>query len=276
MKTKTAFLITILLFLAGCKTAESTSEPTTTDLPLAGKLTFAGSTTVQPLIGELGDIYHQQNPEVILDIAAGGSVVGIEAVHDGTVDIGMASRALKPEEAEGINQFQIAVDVIAIIVHPDNPVADLSFKELRGIYSGEITNWEQVDGPTLDVVPVIRETTSGTRGAFDEIVLDKEMPNAPNMVTAITAGDVAATVSKDPGAVGYVGFGNLDDSVSLVSIDGVIPSKQSANDGSYPILRPLLLLTSPFTQPLADDFIQFVLSDEIQVSVEELGWIPVN
>lgn len=276
MRTKTVLLFVTMLFLVGCQAAQSSSEPTSTDLPLAGKLTFAGSTTVQPLIGELGQIYHQRYPEVVLDIAAGGSVVGIQAVHDGTVDIGMASRALKAEEAEAINQYQIAVDVIAIIVHADNPVTDLSFEELKGIYSGEITNWDQIGGEPLEIVPVIRETTSGTRGAFDEIVLDKGEPSGPNMVTAITAGDVAATVSRDPAAVGYVGFGNLDENVALVSIDGVLPSKQTANDGSYPILRPLLLLTSPFSQPLADHFIQFVLSDEVQRQVEEFGWIPVN
>ena len=126
MRPKTVFMFVIMLFLIGCQAEQTASKPTSTDLPPAGKITFAGSTTVQPLVGELGAIYHQRYADVILDIAAGGSVVGIEAVHDGSVDIGMASRTLKASEAEGITQNQIAVDVIAIIVHPDNPITNLT------------------------------------------------------------------------------------------------------------------------------------------------------
>ena len=270
--------IVLLIGFAGCANQQATPSAiaSPTELPLVGRLSFAGSTTVQPLVGQLGDVFKELHPEVQLEIAAGGSVVGIQAVHEGTVDIGMASRALKPEEAEGITQYQIAVDVIAIIVHPSNPVKALTLAQLAAIYRGEVTNWSELDGLDEEIVPVIREESSGTRGAFDELVLEKETPSAPGIVTAITAGDVAATVSNNPASIGYIGFGNFEDDIAVVAIDNVLPSKQTARDGSYTIMRPLLLLTGPLSQPLSEDYINYVLSAEGQAKVEEFGWIPVN
>lgn len=264
----------VLLLLTGCQQSTTPQVPTFT--PLVGKLTFAGSTTIQPLMAKIGDAFQQENPRVSLDIAAGGSLVGIQAIHDGTVDIGMASRALTADEAQGITQVQIATDVIAIITNPQNPVQNLSIEQLRQIYRGEIANWKDVGGPDKAIVVITREKSSGTRGAFDELVLENKESLAPNLLTAVTAGDVVSLVSQEPLAIGYVGFGNLGSDVKAVAVEGVIPSSETALSGQYPLTRPLLLLTGPLSQKLATRFIEFVLSPEGQVLVAESGWVPVE
>ncbi|MEW5868345.1 MAG: phosphate ABC transporter substrate-binding protein [Chloroflexota bacterium] len=265
---------TIALLLSACAGGVVPQEPTFT--PLVGKLTFAGSTTVQPLAAMLGDSFQKRHPQVQLDIAAGGSKVGIQAIHDGTVDIGMASRQLSSEEAQGIDQFQIASDVIAVVVHPDNPVKDLQIEKLRQIYLGEITNWSELGGEDLPIVPVAREQSSGTRGAFDELVLEKQEPSAANLRLAVTAGDMAAIVAQEKAAIGYVGFGNLGSEIKLVAINGILPSLETAQNGSYPLLRPLILMTGPLSQPLAEMFVEFVLSAPSQQQIAEAGWVPVK
>lgn len=264
-------LVIGLLLLVGC--GRPTPPPAEV---LQGRLTFAGSTTVQPLADKLGQAFRAQYPAVTLDIAAGGTVVGIQAIHDGTVDIGMASRALKDEEATDITQHQIAVDVIAVVVNPANPVSNLSHQQLQDIYLGRVTNWREVGGPDQPITVVVREVTSGTRGAFDELVLEKKEPAAPRLLAAMTAGDVAVMVARDLNAIGYLGFGNLSAEVKTVAIDGVPPSEMAAQDGSYRLIRPLLLLTGPLSQPLAMKFIDFALSPAGQQVVAAEGWVPVR
>lgn len=260
------------LLLIGCQPAP-TPTPAATPSPLpSGRLTFAGSTTLQPLVAKLGETFGKLYPDVQLEIAAGGSVVGIQAIHDGTVDIGMASRALTPDEAQGVNVHQVAVDVIAMVVHPSNPVRDLSLEQLRGIYTGQIVNWRDLGGPDLDIAPVARGENSGTRGAFDHLALDDQEAAAPNLVTVETAGEVAARVAADPAAIGYVGFGNLDAGMTTLTVGGVAPSARTARDGSYPLARPLLLLTGPLSQPLAQRFIDFARSPEGRALIEQAGW----
>ncbi len=267
------FILVYCITACGC--AESEAEPGT-DTPVTGEVTFAGSTTLQPLAHELGEAFKTQHPGVVLDIAAGGSLVGIRAIHDGTVDVGMASRALKPEEAQDIATHKVAVDVIAVVVHETNPVEALSLAQLRAIYMGEAVNWRELGGKDLAVVAVVRGKNSGTRGAFDEIVLGKASPTAPQMQTAPTAGDMAVAVAEGPGTIGYVGFGNLEPGLKLVAIDGVLPSEDAARDGSYQLVRPLLFLTGPLTQPLGQMFVDFALSDEGQMIVQQSGWVPAQ
>jgi len=263
----------ILVFLTAACGRNVAPPQSATDTPVTGRITFAGSTTLQPLAHELGEAFKERYPDVELDIAAGGSVVGIQAIHNGTVDIGMASRTLKAEEAEGLTQHQISVDVIAVVVSESNPVEDLELEKLRGIYLGEIVNWSEVGGPDRPIVVVARGKNSGTRGAFDKIVLGKREPAASDLRTAVTAGDMAAIVADEPNAIGYVGFGNVEPSIKLLTIDGVLPSEETARNGQYPLVRPLLLLTGPLTQPLARMFVDFALSDEGQRVVEESGWV---
>jgi len=268
-------LLGISVLLAGCAQPVETPKPVE-EVLLGGRITFAGSTTVQPLADIVGQAFTALYPEVTLDIAAGGSKVGIQAIHEGTVDIGMASRRLSAEEAEGVTQHQIAVDVIAVVVHVSNPVEDLTMEQLHDIYLGKITNWKEVGGADEPIVVVIRDENSGTRGAFDEIVLEKETPTAPELQKALTAGDMAALVAGNPNAIGYVGFGNMESELKVVAIEGVEPSKEAAQDGSYRLTRPLLMFTGPLTQPLAQTFIEFVVSSEGQQVVEANGWVPVK
>ncbi len=262
------------LAITGCGNSTPTPAPTATDI--AGDISFAGSTTLQPLAHKIGEEFKERHPDVVLDIAAGGSVVGIEAIHDGTVDIGMTSRALKPEEAEGIEQHQVAADVIAMVVNGSNPVEDIELEQLRDIYLGKITNWSEVGGPDGPITAVVRGKNSGTRGAFDKIVLDKQEPGAPNVQTAVAASDVAAMVAEDENAIGYIGFGHFELDIKVIAIDGVMPSEDTARDGSYPVVRPLLFLTGPLSQPIAQDFINFALSEAGQQMVVDEGWVPAR
>jgi phosphate transport system substrate-binding protein len=268
-------LIIFMFFLVSCGQIPIIT-PTPTQDALTGKLTFAGSTTMQPLVAKLGDEFRVLHPLVTLDIAAGGSAVGIQAVHDGTTDIGMASRALTTDEAQGISQYQVAIDVLAIVVHPTNSIKNLTLAQLEDIYMGKTTNWKSLGGPDLEIIPVQRETSSGSRGAFDEMALQKQTASAHNLITSVTAGDEAASVASNPGAIGYVGFGNLDNTIKAVAINGILPTQETARDGSYPLIRPLLLMTGPLSQPLAQTFVDFSLSSQGQKYIQDLGWVPVK
>jgi len=188
----------------------------------------------------------------------------------------MASRALTAEESAEITQHQVAVDVIAIAAHISNPVEDLTLEQLQGIYQGRVTNWKDVGGLDAPITVVVRGKNSGTRGAFDKIVLDKQNPNAPNLQEAITAGDMAAIIGNDPSAIGYVGFGNLEPDIKVLCVDGVPPSEETARSGSYRLVRPLLFLTGPLTQPLGQTFVEFALSEEGQEHVAASGWVTAK
>jgi len=151
----------------------------------------------------------------------------------------------------------------------------LTRQQLQDIYLGTITNWNEVGGPDLEITVVIRDQNSGSRGAFDEIVLDKKEPTAPLLKSAITAGDVTAMIAGEPGGIGYVGFGNLDKSVRLIQVDSITPSSDTVLNGDYTLQRPLLLMTGSLSQPLADSFIQFALSKEGQEIISAEGWTPI-
>ena len=268
-------LFLLFFLLSSCSQAVANTPSPTPDI-LTGRLTLAGSTTIQPLISPLADDFVNLHPNINMDIAGGGTAVGISAVHNGTSDIGMASRTLTTEESKGINQFQIAFDVLAIVVHPDNPVKTLTLAQIQDIYFGRVTNWKDLGGLDQPIVPVQREISSGSRGAFDEMVLNKQTATASNIETAVTAGDAAARISSEEGAIGYLGFGNLEKSIKVVAVNGVIPTQVTAKDGSYSLVRPLILMTGPLTQPLAQVFIDYVLSPVGQKAVNDLGWIPVK
>ncbi len=273
-------IIFLMAFVFSIFTPSCSQEPhpfpTPTEKPLIGKLTFAGSTTMQPLAAKLSEAFRRQHPQVIFDIAAGGTVVGIQAVHDGTTDIGMASRQLSPEEAEGIKIYVVCIDALAIANHPDNPVSSITRTQLQDIYMGKIRNWKELGGNDLEIIPIQREVSSGTRGAFDDLALGKQEAGSASLQTVITAGDMAEAVASQPAAIGYLGFGNLESNIKILKIDGVLPSQETIRDGTYPLYRQLSLLTAPTSQPLAMDFIAFVLSPEGQAYVEEFGWIPIN
>lgn len=231
---------------------------------------------MQPLIEALAGEYQKHNPNFALDITAGGSLVGIQAVQEGQVDLGMVSRAMKAgEQQAGMEAVTIAYDALVIIIHPSNPVKALSLEQLRAIYSGEITNWSILGGPDLAIEAVARELSSGTRGAFDEIVLGQATQSDQTSVVA-TAGEVETTISKNPGAIGYVGFGNLHPTVTVVQIDGVLPIPESILNDSYRLKRPLSLLVGPLSRPQAHDFIAFANSSVGQTLINQGGWVAIQ
>lgn len=275
MWRKMALMCGLLGLLAACTSTAPATPTTTIAAPaLTGRITFSGSTTVQPLAARLGEAFTAEHPGLELEIAAGGSNIGIEAIHQGAVDIGMASRTLRADEQQDIEVHMIALDVIAVVVHASNPVSNLSLEQLRAIYLGEISRWEEVGGAAAPIAVIARDQNSGTRGAFNAIVLEEQEPQAPGLMTALTAGDMAAMVAQNPQAIGYVGFGNLEPALKLLEIDGVTPTEANAQSGVYQLVRPLLLLTGPLTQPQAHAFVNFAISPAGQQVVVDHGWVP--
>jgi len=253
-------LLMAAMVLVGCTTTTTITE--------------AGSTSVQPLAELLAEAYMKINPDVQITVSGGGSTTGVKSAAEGTVDIGAASRELKPEEEGTVVKHLLCRDSIAIVVHPSNPVEGLTMEQVKDIFTGAITNWSEVGGPNEDILVVAREEGSGTRGAFDEIVLDKE----DTVATAIlqpSNGAVRTVVAGDPNAIGYLGLGYLDASIKALSINGVECDADNARTGEYPVVRPLYFLTMEEPEGLVKEFIDFCTSEKAQTIIERDGFISV-
>lgn len=245
---------------------------------VSGTVSVAGSTTVQPLAELLGDEFTAKYPDVRIDVGGGGSSVGVTSVKNGTVDIGAASREIKDEELPIVKHL-LAKDGIAIVVKPGNPVGGLTKAQVRDIFGGVITNWKDVGGPDKTINVVVREAGSGTRAAFEEMVMAKPEPAVAIVSTALqqsSNGGVKQVVGGDTYAIGFISFGYVDDTVKTVSIDGVEATAENAKSGTYPIVRPLYFLTKEAPTGLVKDFIDFCLSDAGQAIVAAEGYIAVN
>ncbi len=241
---------------------------------LSGSIQVVGSTSVQPLAEELAQEFMAQNQGIEIAVQGGGSGAGIKAAGDGTGDIGMSSRELKTEE-QGLHETVIARDGIAIVVNEENSVDNLSFEQLQKIYTGEYTNWKQVGGPDLKIVVVNREAGSGTRGAFEEIVLGKLQNTNQSLVQAST-GAVQQTVSVTKEAIGYISLGSLDPAaVKAVTIDGIECSAANILAGEYKVQRPFLMLTNEEPTGAVKAFLDWITSSKGQEIVAE-DFIPVK
>ncbi len=266
----------------------STPDPTPADSStngLSGKITIAGSTTVQSPMEKLQAAYEVINPDVVIEVQGIGSSAGVKAAGDGTVDIGMASREIKDSERDeyGLNEITIAKDAIAVVIHPSNTVTDLSLDQIKDIFEGTITNWSEVGGPDLDIVVVTREEGSGTRAAFEEIVgLEMKIGDATvssivgTAVTQEGTGAVKATTAAQEGGIGFVSLGYIDDTVSAINVGGAEPNVENVLSGSYEISRPLLILTNDDTSAVVDDFIDFILGKEGQTIMADQSYVPVG
>ena len=289
----TGLLVLVLLVAAvGCQSTptaaptESVSEPAPepTTAPVepetSDQISVAGSTTVQPLAEKLAEAFGAYNPDVRIDVQGGGSSVGVKSAGQGQVDIGAASREVKESELEeypDLKVFTIARDGIAIVVHPDVAVDELTKDQVRDIFAGEIVNWSEVGGPDKAIVVVSREEGSGTRAAFEEMVMGDEGPVIVD--TAIlqpSNGAVRTTVSTTPDSVGFLSFGYLDASVKALKVDGVEATEANAASGAYPVVRPLNMMTNGEPGGLAKAWLDFILGDEGQAVVVEEGYISVN
>src|SRR5699024_3194229 len=204
---------------------DNTSEEVEDTKELSGSITMAGSTSVQPLSEELAAAFMAEHRDTRLEVSGGGSGAGVQAAQENTADFGAVSREIAEDET-GINTYKIAIDGIAVIVHADNEVDDLSLDEIQQLFSGEITNWSEVGGADEDVVVISREEGSGTRGAFTDIVLgDAELTDSALIQNS--TGAVKESVLTEPNAIGYISLGNLDDEVKGLSVDGVEPTAEA-------------------------------------------------
>jgi len=239
-----------------------------------GTITENGSTTVQPLAEKLAGAFKAKNPDVNVVIQGGGSAVGIKSVNDGTVDIGAASRELTAADPTLVKHL-LARDGIAIIVHPSNPVTNLTKEQVRDIYAGNITNWSQVGGQNKSIDVVAREEGSGTRTAFQDLVMGKALIKS-DATLQNSNGFIKTSVSLDPQAIGFLSMGYVDSSVKALAINGVAATEENAKNGTYPVVRPLYFLTKQQPTGLVKDFIDFCTGTEGQKIVAEEGYITVE
>ena len=244
-------------------------------------LTIQGSSTVLPIAQRVAEVFMQNNEDVNISVRGGGSGNGIAALIDGTTDIADASRFIKQTEVKNAveNGFypvphRVAMDGIAVIVHPSNPVESLTLDELKQIYTGQITNWSELGGDDEEIVVVSRDSSSGTFEVFGEIAMQGERLT-PNALLQASNGSILSVVSDTEGAIGYVGLGYLDDTTKAVKVNGVTPSNATVASGEFPIARPLFMFTDGWPEGLTLRFINFVLSQEGQKIVEEQGFVPL-
>ena len=220
----------------------------------------AGSTSIQPFAEVLAEEYMILHPGITIDVQGGGSAAGIMATKSGTTNIGMSSRALKDDET-GLWYVEIAKDGLAIIVHPDNLVNNLTLEQVRDIYSGKTDNWGLLGGVNSKIHVFTREEGSGTRSSFESLVMGKTEIMARAMVQD-SNGAVRQLVADDPNAIGFISLGLVDKTVKALELDGVIPTREHIIDGSYGLSRPFLFLTLKEPTGLVKDFIDFTLSEK--------------
>jgi len=260
-----ALVLIGLLLVSGCAGTQGESG-------ISGTITEAGSTTVQPVAESLAAAFKAKYPGINVIIQGGGSSTGIKAAAEGTVDIGAASRELKPNEVGTVVAHVLARDGIAIVVHPSQKISNLSMDQVRQIFAGEISSWNQVGGSNQDIVVVAREEGSGTRAAFEEMVMGDALITGTAILQP-SNGAARTTVAGDANAIGFLSFGYLDSSVKALSVDGVAGTVENAKNGTYPIVRPLLLLTKGQPEGIVKEFMDFCLGPEGQEIVAE-DYIP--
>jgi len=244
-------------------------------------LSVTGSTTVLPLAQKAAEAYMDTHQQADIQVSGGGSSVGVQAVGEGTADIGMASRDLKESEKQkypDLVQHVVAKDGIAVIVHPSNTVETVTTAEVKAVYQGTTTNWKEIGGPDREIVVVGRDSASGTREFFHETVMKKE-DFVPTQLEKNSNGAVKQTIAQTPGAIGYVGLGYVDETVKALKVDvngtTVKPAVSTVLSGDYPIARSLTMFTKGEATGLAKEYLDFLLSPEGQAIVEEEGFVPV-
>ena len=244
---------------------------------LSGTVATDGSTSMEKVIGALGESFMAANPNVTFTYNPTGSGSGIQAVSEGRCDIGLSSRALKDEEkASGLKETVVALDGIAIIVNPANPVSDLDVETIAKIYTGEITNWKDVGGNDAEIVLIGREAGSGTRDGFESITGTSDACQYRQELTS--TGDVIATVAQNPDAIGYASLSAVKDTVKALTVGGVAPSEDTVKDGSYVVQRPFVLVTKDgeALSETAQAFYDYALDPAQAELIGKAGAVAVN
>jgi len=236
-------------------------------------LNIAGSTSVEPFIEKIAEEFMMENSGVKINVQGGGSTAGIQATFNHTCDIGTSSRHLKPSE-DGLKVFLMAFDGIAIIVHPKNPISSLTASQIRDVFSGRIKNWNELGGWNSKIIPVTREEGSGTRGAFEELIMGATAISDACLVQD-SNGAVREIIATTPQAIGYISAGLVDSRVKALAIDGVYPSYENFFRGEYKFVRPFILLTRDEPSGLVKKFIDYVLSKKTQEILKKEGLIPI-
>lgn len=256
--------------------SEAASAETTADL--SGSISMVGSTSMEKLANALSEAFMEEYPDVTVTAEFVGSGAGIEAVTNGTADIGNSSRSLKDEEkAAGVVENVVAIDGIAVCVDPANEVADLTKEQLTNIYNGTVTNWKEVGGADEPIIVIGREAGSGTRGAFEELVDLQDACKYANELDS--TGAVIAKVASTPGAIGYASLDALDDSVKALSLEGVEATAENIKAGNYFLSRPFVMATKgeiSEQNDLVQAWFDYVMGDEGQQIASEVGLITVK
>ena len=241
-----------------------------------GTVSTDGSTSMENVIGALGESFMEANSGTTFTYNPTGSGSGIQAVSEGRCDIGLSSRALKDDEkASGLKETTLALDGIAIIVNPQNPVKDLTLEQIAKIYTGEITNWKDVGGNDAEIVLIGREAGSGTRDGFESITDTKDACQYRQELTS--TGDVITTVSQNPNAIGYASLAAIKDSVKALTVNGVAPTEATVKDGTYLVQRPFVLVTKEGValSETAQKFFDFATSADAASIISAAGAVPV-
>jgi phosphate transport system substrate-binding protein len=258
---------------AATSAAKTTVASTTAPTAVTGKFTAAGSTSLQPLAEKLSAAYMTVNTGAEITIQGGGSGVGVKSAQDGTAELGMVSRALTDAEKPGLNVYTVAKDAIVVIVNPDVAVSGLTKVQIQNIFSGTITNWKEVGGPDKPIIVVSREEGSGTRTAFQDMVMAKGAVIVANAILQSSNGAILSTVSTTPDSISYLSLGFVDKTVKVLSIDGVEGTLANAISGKYPVVRPLSFISKGEISGAVKAFIDWALGPDGQKIVTAQGYI---
>ena len=259
-------------------TKEAATEAKSADADLSGSISMVGSTSMEKFANALSEAFMEKYPKVTVTAEFVGSGAGIEAVSNGTADIGNSSRNLKDEEkAKGVAENIVAIDGIAVVVDPANTVEDLTKDQLTSIYDGTVTNWKDVGGNDAPIVVVGREAGSGTRGAFEELLKLEDACKYSNELDS--TGAVMAKVASTPGSIGYVSLDVLDDTVKALKLDGAEPTEENIKAGKYSLSRPFVMATKGEISEQSDlvkALFDFIYSDEGSELVKSVGLITAD
>ena len=277
---KLSIVFVLMLSLVACSSKSNDESSNATDDSSASEtktVSTDGSTSMEKVIGALGESFMANNSGVTFTYNPTGSGSGITAVSEGRCDIGLSSRALKDEEkANGLVETVLAYDGIAIIVNNDNPVTDISLEDLAKVYTGEITNWKELGGGDSEIVLIGREAGSGTRDGFESITGTADKCQYRQELTS--TGDVITTVSQNPDAIGYASLASVKDSVKALSVNGVTASEDTIKDGTYAIQRPFVLVTKEGIELSATalKFFDYITSSEANEIITAAGCVAAN
>ncbi len=279
-----------LTMMVGCGAEEPAAEEATqapaTEAPaeetpaaeeLSGTVNVNGSTSMADVIAALTEGFNEINPDVQINYTGSGSGAGIEGVLAGTCDLGLSSRALSDDEkGQGAVENIVAKDGVAVVINPENTVTDLTTEQIAAIYTGEITNWSEVGGPDAEIAVLGRDSASGTRSAFEEILGIEDACVYLNEYSS--TGDVIGNVASNPNAIGYASLSAVDDSVVAVAVNGVTPTEETVADGSFAIQRPFVIVTVEGTElsAAAQAFLDYAMSAEVADIIAAAGAVSAN